>query len=123
MGEISVIELLKQLGIAVPSIIVGTQTITAALKGIFKISNHKVNHIISWVVAVLAGLGFVAFNGLTFVASPLWLNYVLGAVAGVLAGAASNGFYDWDAIWAVFQEITKLFNGGQPVVPTNVEEK
>lgn len=115
MTEITVITLLKQLGLAVPSIIVGTQTITAAIKGAFNITNHKVNHAVSWIVAVLAGVGFVAFNGLTFVASPVWANYVLGAVAGLLAGASANGFYNWDSIWTIFQAVTQLFSGGRYV--------
>ena len=39
MNEVNVIVLLKQLAIAIPSIIVGTQTITAAIHGIFNISS------------------------------------------------------------------------------------
>lgn len=103
-----VIELLKQLVVAVPSIIVGTQAITAAIHGAFKIENKNVVHAISWVVSVLGGVGFVAFNGLSFGLAPVW-NYVLGAVAGVLAGAAANGVYDWPAVASIFDAITNLF--------------
>lgn len=102
-------EIIKQLGVAVPSIILGTQTITAMLHGIFDIKSAKVNHAISWIVAILIGLGFVAFNGLTFVTAPVWLNYVLGGVAGLFAGAAANGFYDWEPIWKIFNSLTDIF--------------
>ena len=107
--EITIIELIKQLTIAIPSIMVGTQAITAALHGAFKIENNNLNHAISWIVAVLAGLGFVAFNGLTFGLG--WLDYLVGGVAGLCVGAMSNGFFDWPAVKAIFDTITNLFSG------------
>lgn len=110
VAEILALTLMKQLTIAVPSIIAGTQTVTAALKGIFKVENSKVNKIISWVVAVLVGLGFVAFNGLSVVTSPIWVNYVFGAAAGLIAGFSSNTLYDMTPIWNLFNVITNLFN-------------
>ena len=110
MSEILALTLVKQLGIAVPSIIAGTQTLTAALKGVFKIDNSKVNKVISWIIAVLVGVGFVAFNGLAVVTTPIWVNYLFGAVAGFLAGGASNGFYDLNGIWDFFNAITNVFN-------------
>ena len=110
VSEILALTLLKQLSIAVPSIIAGTQTLTAALKGIFKIDNSKVNKAISWIVAVLVGVGFVAFNGLAVVTAPIWANYVFGAVAGFIAGIAANGFYDLTPVWNFFNAITNVFN-------------
>lgn len=107
--EILATELVKQLMIAVPSIVLGTQTITASLKGICKIENPQVNRAVSWVVAILVGLGFVAFNGLSIVSSPVWVNYAFGAVAGFLAGVSANGFYDLGPIWSVFNTITSVF--------------
>ena len=106
--DILVVELLKQLLIAVPSIMLGTQTITAAIHGIFNITDENWVHGISWAVSILAGLGFVAFNGLTFGLAPVW-NYVLGGVAGLLSGAAANGVYDWPVVANIFDAITKLF--------------
>lgn len=103
-----VIELLKQLVIAVPSIMVGTQAITAAIHGAFKIENDNLNHAISWIVAVLGGLGFVAFNGLSF-GLPVWADYLCGAVCGLIVGGTSNGWYDWPAIKKIFDAITDLF--------------
>ena len=107
MNEVNVIVLLKQLAIAIPSIIVGTQTITAAIHGIFNIQNDNVNHAISWIIAILAGLGFVQFNGLTFGLGG-W-DYAIGGVCGLIAGGTANGFYDWPAIKAVFDAITNIF--------------
>lgn len=106
--EVTVIDVIKQLAIAIPAILVGTQTITAAIHGAFKIENSNAVHAISWIVATLAGLGFVAFNGLDFGLAPVW-NYVLGGIAGLGAGAAANGFYDWPAIKLIFDAITTLF--------------
>lgn len=110
VAEILALTLVKQLGIAVPSIIASTQTLTASLKGIFKIDNPKVNKAISWIIAVLVGVGFVAFNGLAVVTSPIWVNYVFGAVAGFLAGITANGFYDLNGVWNFFNAVTNVFN-------------
>lgn len=106
--EINVIELLKQLSIAIGSILVATQFITAAVHGAFNIQNDNVNHAISWIVATLAGLGFVAFNGLDFGLPTVW-NYVVGGIAGLFAGGASNGWYDWPAFKKIFDAITEKF--------------
>ena len=106
--EITIIDLLKQMAVAVPSILVGTQAITAAIHGAFNIENKNIVHAISWVIALLAGLGFVAFNGLDFGLPSVW-NYVLGGVCGLITGAAANGVYDWPAVSKIFDAITSLF--------------
>lgn len=106
--DVTVIDVLKQMAVAIPSILVGTQLITAAIHGAFKIENQNVVHAISWIVAILAGLGFVAFNGLDFGVASVW-NYVLGGVAGLGAGAAANGVYDWPLVKKIFDAITNLF--------------
>ena len=106
--QVSVIELLEQLAIVIPTIIVGVQTITAAIRGIFNIENPNTVHWISWIVAVLAGVGFVAFNGLTFGLSIVW-DYIVGGICGLIAGGAANGLYDWPAISKIFDAITALF--------------
>ena len=105
--------ILQQITIAVPSIIVGTQAVTAAIHGAFNIQKPNVVHWISWIVAVLAGLGFVAFNGLTFGVSVVW-NYILGGTCGLLAGGFANGLYDWPAVAKIFDAITNLFSKKQP---------
>lgn len=106
--DVTVIDVIKQMAIAIPSILVGTQLITAAVHGAFKIENQNIVHAISWIVALLAGLGFVAFNGLDFGVAPVW-NYILGGVAGLGAGAAANGVYDWPAVKKIFDAITNIF--------------
>jgi hypothetical protein len=110
VSGILALTLVKQLCVAVPSMVVGTQTLTAAIKGIFKIENSKINKAISWVMAILVGLGFVAFNGLAIVSNPIWINYVFGAVAGALAGIQANGLYEFDSIWSFCNAITNMFN-------------
>lgn len=104
----TIIELLKQLAVVIPIILVATQTITAAIHGAFHIMNDNVNHAISWVVAVLCALGFVAFNGLDFGLPTVW-NYVLGGIAGLITGGAANGWYDWPAVKRIFDAITNAF--------------
>ena len=106
--DVTVIDVIKQMAIAIPSILVGTQLITAAIHGAFKIENQNIVHAISWIVATLAGLGFVAFNGLNFGLPVVW-NYVLGGIAGLGAGAAANGVYDWPLVAKIFDAITNLF--------------
>jgi len=107
--ETTVIDVIKQLALCIPVIMVGTQALTAAIKGIFHIEDGEVAHIISWVVSVLGSLGFVACNGLTFGLGG-W-DYLVAAVAGVIIGACSNGFYDWEAIKKFFDLITQIFGG------------
>ena len=108
--EVTVIEVLKQMAVAVPSIMVGTQAITAAIHGAFKIENKNVVHALSWIIATLAGLGFVDFNGLDFGLPEVW-NYVVGGACGLLVGGAANGVYDWPAVAKIFDAITRMFGG------------
>ena len=107
--EVTVVEVLKQMAYVIPSILLGTQTITAAIHGAFNISNKNVVHAISWIVAILGGIAFVAFNGLDFGVATAW-NYVLGGVCGVIVGGAANGVYDWPAVARIFDAIKKWFS-------------
>ena len=106
--EVTVIDVIKQLAYVIPSIMVGTQTLTACIHGAFKIENNNINHAISWIVAVLTGLGFVLFNGLTF-GLPVWADYITGGICGLIVGGTANGWYDWPAISKIFDAITNLF--------------
>jgi len=108
LATVTIASLLNQLVVAVPAIILASNTLTAALQGVFNIKEGKVLHILSWVIGILTGLGFVAANGLTFGLAP-WLNYVLGGVAGLLGAAASNGIYDWETVKKLFNAISNLF--------------
>jgi len=103
--------LVSQLLIAVPSIIVGTQALTSTINGLFKIDQAWARHLVSWIVAVLIGLGFIATGGLSFGLPYVWAEYVAGGVAGLLAGGAANGFYDWDAISAIFDAWEAIIRG------------
>lgn len=107
--EVNVIDVIKQMAIAIPTIMVGTQAITAAVHGVFKIEQKWLVHLISWLIAIAGAEGFVALNGLTFGLGG-W-DYAIGAVCGVIIGACSNGFYDWDAIKKIFDAITEYFGG------------
>lgn len=102
-------DIVRQMLIAIPSIIVGTQTITAAINGYFNVEKPIVKQIISWVIAVLAGVGFVVFNGMSFISGPVWLDMVIGGFAGLLAGAAANGFYDFDPVHKILKMFSELF--------------
>lgn len=105
--------LITQLLIAVPTIIIGTQTLTSTINGLFKINSTPWRHAISWIIAVLISIGFVATGNLSFGLAALWQEYVAGGVAGVLAGGAANGFYDWEAIGSMFRYIENLFRSGK----------
>lgn len=107
LATATISSLLNQLVVAVPAIILASNTLTAALQGVFNIKEGKTAHLINWIIGVLTGLGFVAANGLTFGLAP-WLNYVLGGVAGLLGAAASNGLYDWELVKKLFNAITNL---------------
>ena len=120
LATVTVAELLNQLVIAVPAIILASNTLTAALQGVFNIKSGKAVHIMNWVIGILSGLAFVACNGLTFGLAP-WLNYVLGGVAGLLGAAASNGVYDWETVKRLFNAITNLF--GTAIHKENYEAK
>lgn len=106
--EVTVIDVLNQMAVAIPSILVGTQAVTAAIHGAFKIEDKNIVHAISWAIATLAGLGFVAFNGLDFGLPTVW-NYVVGGICGLIVGGTANGWFDWPWIENIFDAITRLF--------------
>ena len=102
--------LVSQILVAVPSIILGTTTMTSVVNGLFKIDAGWARHLISWIIAVVIGLGFVATGGLTFGLPVAW-EYLAGGVAGLLAGGAANGFYDWKAISTIFDALEAVIRG------------
>jgi flagellar biosynthesis protein FlhB len=106
-----VVELIKQMAYVIPSIMVGTQAITAAIHGAFNIQNNNVKHIISWVLAVVAAIVTCALGGLTFGLGG-W-DYALAAATGLLAGGASNGVYDWPTISNIIDKFYDLFHKKQ----------
>ena len=108
MTEISVLALLGQLLVAVPTIIASTILITEAIKKIFTIETPWVNHLVSWVLSVAVALLFVLCGKLTFGLGN-W-DYLVGGVFGLVAGGASNGLYDWDAVRHLVELIIDLFS-------------
>ena len=105
-----IIELLKQLVVAVPTVIAATLLLTEAIKRIVKIETPWVNHLVSWLISVGVSLLFVLTGQLSFGLGG-W-DYAIGAVFGLIAGGASNGLYDWDAVRALVQIIIDLFGKG-----------
>jgi uncharacterized protein (DUF697 family) len=102
--------LINQLLIAIPSIIIGTQTLTSVFNGIFKIDKSWARHLVSWILAVIIAVVFVATGGVSFGLSELW-NYIVGIIGGIIAGGAANGFYDWKVISDVFEGLENKIRG------------
>lgn len=104
---ITVLDLIKQMSVLVPSIITGTMVLTGMINGAFNVQNNNVKHIISWVIAVGAALVMCATGSITFGFGG-W-DYALSAAVGLLAGGASNGVYDWPAISNIIDKFYDLF--------------
>lgn len=107
---ITVLDLIKQMAIDVPSIIAGTIVLTGMIDGAFNIQNNNVKHIISWIVAVVGALVTCACGGMEFGFGG-W-DYALAGAVGLVAGGASNGVYDWSAISNIIDKFYELFHRG-----------
>lgn len=105
-----IITLLGQMLVAVPTIIASSLLLTEAIKKIFTIEKPWVNHLVSWLVSVATALLFVLCGKLSFGLGG-W-DYLVGGIFGLLAGGASNGLYDWDAVRNLVQIIIDLFGKG-----------
>lgn len=108
---ITVLDLIKQMAIDVPSIIAGTIVLTGMINGAFNIQNNNVKHIISWIVAVVGALVTCACGGMEFGFGG-W-DYALAGAVGLVAGGASNGVYDWSAISNIIDKFYELFHRGK----------
>ena len=108
---ITIAALLQQLLIFIPTIIASTTVITGAINGAFDIENANIKHIISWVVAILCGVLTVFTGGLAFGLG--WVDYLIGAGFGLVAGGAANGLYDWPAISNIIDKFYDLFGHGE----------
>lgn len=109
----TVTALINALAICVPSLIAGNTVLTGAINGAFNIQKGWVMHLISWIVAVVAGAIVGLTGGLTVFAEA-WANVVFGAVCGLVAGGASNGLYDWSAIANIIDKFYDLFGHKSP---------
>lgn len=104
---ITVLDLIKQMAVCVPSIIAGTMIITGLIDGAFNVQNNNVKHIISWIVAVVGAIVTCACGGMVFGYGG-W-DYAFAAAVGLIAGGASNGVYDWPAIANIIDKFYELF--------------
>lgn len=104
METVTVLDLIKQLGIVFPSVIVGSQALTAVIRGSLNIKSGKAIHAVNWIIGTLAGALFVLLNGLTFGIGE-WADVALGAVAGLIGAGASNGLYEWKKIKKIFSAL------------------
>lgn len=104
---ITIATLLQQLLIFIPTIIASTTLITGTINAAFNVQERNVKHIISWIVAVLCGVLTVLTGGLTFGFG--WVDYLIGAGFGLVAGGASNGLYDWPLVANIIDNMYNLF--------------
>lgn len=109
---ITVMELIKQVSISVPSIIAGGMVITGMINAAFNIQNNNFKHLLSWIIAVLGAVIECASGGLTF-GFGVW-DYALSAAVGLLAGGASNGVYDWPAVSNIIDKFYEIFGHKKP---------
>lgn len=107
---ITVLDIIKQMAIDVPSIIAGTIVLTGMIDGAFNVQNNNVKHIISWIVAVVGALVTCTCGGMEFGFGG-W-DYALAGAVGLVAGGASNGVYDWSAISNIIDKFYELFHRG-----------
>lgn len=104
-------EIINQLLIIMPTIIVSTTIITGVINGAFNVTKGNVKHIISWIVAVLCGISCVLLGDLSFGFGNY--DYLIGGIFGLFAGGASNGLYDWSAIANAVDKLYLLFGNGE----------
>lgn len=110
---ITVTAILQQLLIFIPTLIASTTVITGTVNAALNVQNGNIKHLISWIVAALCGVVTVLTGGLTFGLG--WVDYLIGAGFGLLAGGASNGLYDWPTIANVIDNIYFLFGHGETI--------
>ena len=106
-------KLLLAIMIIVPSIIAGNTVLTGLVNGAFNVQAAWAKHLISWVLAVLAGVVIAMTGGLAVFAS-MTGNIIFGAICGLVAGGASNGLYDWQAIGNLIDQFYALFGHKTP---------
>jgi hypothetical protein len=105
--DVTVIDVIKQLEVVIPTMMAAELLLTSTIKGIFKITSDLANNILSWVLSIGTAMLFVLCNGLDFGLGGR--NYAVAAVGGFIVGLAANKIYTWDKIKALLDAITELF--------------
>lgn len=105
--------ILKQLLIIVPTIIASTTVITGVINGALNVEKGNVKHLISWLVAIVLGILSVLTGSITIGLG--YIDYIIGALFGLVAGGAANGLYDWPAISNVIDNLYFLFGHGETI--------
>lgn len=103
----TILDLIKQMSIEVPSIIAGTILLTGLLDAAFNVKKAWVKHLLSWLIALAGAMVACACGGMDFGLGG-W-NYAVAAAVGLLAGAASNGVYDWKFVGDFIDKFYELF--------------
>jgi hypothetical protein len=109
--EVTVIDVIKQLEVVIPTMMAAELLLTSTIKGIFNITSDLVNTILSWVLSLGTAFLFVLCNGLDFGLGG-W-NYAVAAVGGLIVSICVNKIYTWDAIKQLLDAITNLFGGSK----------
>lgn len=108
LGQVSVPDLLNQFAWIIPTISSSNVILVELIKKLCKLESQAAIHWISYITAILIGLGFYFFNGLDFGLSATW-NIICSALTGLAAGAISNSVFDWKAIQDILSFILNLF--------------
>lgn len=105
--EITVVDLLSKMTVAIPTIMGATLLLTSTIKGIFNLKKDWVKQLLSWIISIGTALIFVACNQLTFNVG-CW-DYAVAAVCGFITGLSTNEIYSWKKIKARLDALTELF--------------
>lgn len=107
--EVTVIDVIKQLEVVIPTMMAAELLLTSTIKGIFNITSNLANTILSWILSLATAFLFVLCNGLDFGLGG-W-NYAVAAVGGLIVAICVNKIYTWDGIKQLLDAITNLFGG------------
>lgn len=105
---VTVLDVIKQMSIFVPTIIASTIILTGLINGAFNIQNNNIKHMISWIIAVIGAVVTCACGGMNF-GFDGW-DYAISIAVGLVAGGASNGIYDWPAVAKIIDKFYDLFH-------------
>ena len=106
--EVTVIDVIKQLEVVIPTMMAAELLLTSTIKGIFNITSDLANNILSWVIALCTANLFVLCNGLDFGLGG-W-NYAVATIGGLIVAICTNKIYTWEKIKALLDAITDLFS-------------